>query len=86
MPDNIRNWLSNLGFAEYSDAFVENRLALTDLSDLTEDDLRELGIAAMGDRKRLMRAIASLSNIKAASADVESTLSQEALSSAAERL
>ena len=60
MTDDIRQWLEKLGFGEYADAFAENRLGIAHLSDLTEDDLRELGVAAMGDRKRLMRQIGEL--------------------------
>jgi class 3 adenylate cyclase/predicted ATPase len=61
MAGDIRQWLAFLGFDQLADKFVENRIELSHLRDLTEDDLRELGVTAMGDRKSLMRAIAARS-------------------------
>jgi hypothetical protein len=66
MADDIRQWLEELGLGEYADAFEENRLGLAYLSDLDEGDLKKLGVTAMGDRKALMRAIATLDNDDAA--------------------
>ena len=60
MADDIRAWLKGLGFATYAEVFEENRLELEHLGELSEDDLRELGVTAMGDRKSLLRAIAGL--------------------------
>ncbi|MFP6746319.1 MAG: adenylate/guanylate cyclase domain-containing protein [Alphaproteobacteria bacterium] len=60
MADGIRRWLEKLGLGEYAVAFEENRLDLTHLPDLSEDDLRELGVTAMGDRKTLLRALEEL--------------------------
>jgi len=67
MADDIRQWLEELGLDEYAEAFVENRLGFAHLPDLNEEDLRELGIVAMGDRKTLMRAIGELGRGEAAS-------------------
>jgi class 3 adenylate cyclase/predicted ATPase/energy-coupling factor transporter ATP-binding protein EcfA2 len=61
MAGDLRQWLGTLGFEQLADKFVENRIELSHLPDLTEDDLRELGVTAMGDRKSLMRAIAARS-------------------------
>ncbi len=60
MADDIRRWLEELGLGEYATAFEENRLELSHLPDLSEDDLRELGVTAMGDRKTLLRALEGL--------------------------
>ncbi|MBL8692149.1 MAG: AAA family ATPase [Rhodospirillaceae bacterium] len=45
--------------AEYAERFAENRIDLSVLPDLTEEDLKELGVV-LGDRRRLLRAIADL--------------------------
>ena len=56
MP-GIREWLSSHGLSEYADRFAENRIDLSVLSDLTDEDLKELGIF-LGDRRRILRLIA----------------------------
>ena len=53
----IREWLSSRGLSEYADRFAENRIDLSILSDLTGEDLKELGIF-LGDRRRILRLIA----------------------------
>jgi class 3 adenylate cyclase len=58
MP-GIREWLSSHGLSEYADRFAENRIDLSVLPDLTDDDLKELGVF-LGDRRRILRLIAEL--------------------------
>jgi class 3 adenylate cyclase/predicted ATPase len=58
MP-GIRGWLSSHGLSEYADRFVENRIDLSILPDLTDDDLKELGVL-LGDRRRILRLITEL--------------------------
>ncbi len=60
MARDIGEWLEQLGLGEYTEAFAKNRIKFDHLADLNEDDLRELGVVAMGDRKTLSRAIAAL--------------------------
>lgn len=55
----IAQWLGQLGLAEYAERFAEKRIDLSVLPDLTEEDLKELGVL-LGDRRRLLRAIADL--------------------------
>jgi class 3 adenylate cyclase len=57
---DIQTWLAEQGFAKYADAFASNDITVDVLPDLTDADLKDLGVATMGDRKRLLRAIASL--------------------------
>jgi predicted ATPase/class 3 adenylate cyclase len=45
--------------AEYTQQFVENRIDLSVLHDLTDEDLKELGVV-LGDRRKLLRAIREL--------------------------
>jgi class 3 adenylate cyclase/tetratricopeptide (TPR) repeat protein len=55
----IASWLADLGLADYAGIFAENRINFDILPDLAEADLRELGLA-LGDRKRLLKAIETL--------------------------
>lgn len=56
---DVRHWLETIGLAEYFDKFVENRITADVLPDLTERDLEKLSIP-LGDRKKLLKAIASI--------------------------
>ncbi len=53
----VREWLRSHGLSEYADRFAENRIDLSILPDLTDEDLKELGVL-LGDRRRMLRAIA----------------------------
>ena len=57
---NVRQWLAGHGFGQFADAFEQNRVDLDIARDLADQDLRDLGVTALGDRKLLLRAIASL--------------------------
>ena len=52
-------WLSSIGLAERLDAFLAQGITADQLSELTDDDLRELGQTS-GERKRFRRAAAAL--------------------------
>jgi hypothetical protein len=56
----IANWLEELGMSEYAQRFADNDIDLTILRDLTDQDLKELGVASLGHRRKLLRAIAAL--------------------------
>ena len=58
---DVTRWLESLGLGEYREAFAENRIDAGVLPSLTADDLKEIGVAAVGDRRRLLDAIAALS-------------------------
>ena len=60
----ISDWLENLGMSEYAQRFAENDIDLSVLPDLTDQDLRELGLS-MGHRRRLLRAISELNSTSA---------------------
>jgi SAM domain (Sterile alpha motif) len=53
-------WLRSLGLEEYEVAFRENKVDAAVLPKLTAEDLKDLGIAAVGDRRKLLDAIAAL--------------------------
>ncbi len=55
----IADWLASLGMSEYADRFAENCIDLSVLRDLTDQDLKELGVV-LGDRRKMLRAIGEL--------------------------
>jgi CO dehydrogenase/acetyl-CoA synthase alpha subunit len=61
----IADWLKRLGISEYAQRFVENRIALSVLPDLTDQDLEKLGVL-LGDRRKMLRAIRDLGNVSVA--------------------
>jgi hypothetical protein len=55
----IADWLEKLGMSEYAQHFAENRIDFSVLPDLTDQHLKDLGIA-LGDRLKMLRAIREL--------------------------
>jgi SAM domain (Sterile alpha motif) len=58
---DIAEWLRGLGLEQYAPAFAENAIDWKVLPKLTSDDFREIGVAAVGHRRKLLEAIAILS-------------------------
>jgi predicted ATPase/class 3 adenylate cyclase len=58
MSSGLADWLAGIGLACYADAFAAQAIDLDVLQDLNETDLERLGIP-LGDRKRLLKAIAA---------------------------
>ena len=46
--------------SEYAERFAENDIDFTILADLTDQDLEKIGVASLGHRRKLLRAIADL--------------------------
>src|SRR6516165_8183173 len=61
----IADWLKKLGMSECAERFVENKIDISVLPDLTEQHLKDLGVA-LGDRLKMLRAIRDLSNVSVA--------------------
>ena len=57
---DVVEWLRGLGLEQYVPAFRDNDIDGEVLRRLTAEDLRELGIASIGHRRRLLDAIAAL--------------------------
>jgi hypothetical protein len=55
-------WLRSLGLGKYEAVFRENEIDETVLPNLTAEDLKELGVTALGHRRKLLDAIAALRN------------------------
>ena len=73
-------WLRGLGLGKYEAVFRENDIDETVLPSLMAEDLKELGIASLGHRRKLLDAIAALRNDasgKAPSVDAENTASTQ---------
>lgn len=73
MADDLGQWLCGIGLGDYVESFATQRVTWDVLSDLSEQDLKELGLP-LGDRKRLLKAIASLHEPAEAPAGTESFL------------
>ena len=56
---DVATWLHELGLAQYAAAFIENSVSVDLLPSLTADDLKDLGVSAVGHRRRLLNAIAA---------------------------
>jgi class 3 adenylate cyclase/tetratricopeptide (TPR) repeat protein len=63
---DVNEWLSELGLSQYEPAFRENDIDAEVVIGLTADDLRELGVASIGHRRKLLDAIAALKGIATA--------------------
>ena len=63
----IADWLEKLGMSEYARPFAENRIDFSVLPDLTDQDLEKLGVV-LGDRRKMLRAIAAMAGVPAAGA------------------
>ena len=83
-------WLRSLGLGQYEAVFRQNDIDETVLPNLTAEDLKELGVASLGHRRKLLDAIAALRSDaggKAPSAEVAtpSTAPSVSLEDRAER-
>jgi class 3 adenylate cyclase len=65
----IADWLATLGMSEYAQRFAENAIDFSVLPDLTDQDLEKLGVL-LGHRRKLLRAIADLKDIKKSQPEV----------------
>ncbi|MEE8247429.1 MAG: hypothetical protein V3S87_09225, partial [Alphaproteobacteria bacterium] len=59
MARDIGEWLEGLGLDRYADAFADNEIDLGALPHITEEDLKEMGVA-LGARRKMLAAIAEL--------------------------
>ena len=57
---DIDGWLRRIGLAQYAEMFRANDIDGEMLGRLTNDDLKDIGVASFGHRKKLLEAIAEL--------------------------
>jgi hypothetical protein len=63
---DIDGWLRGIGLAQYAEILRTNDIDGELLGRLTNDDLKEIGVASFGHRKKLLEAIAKLGSAPAA--------------------
>ena len=56
----IVDWLKQLGMHEYIQRFAQNDIDFAILGELNDQDLEKIGVASLGHRRKLLRAIADL--------------------------
>ena len=59
---DMGGWLRGLGLGKHEAAFRDNGIDESVLPHLTVEDLKELGVASVGDRRKLLTAISALSS------------------------
>jgi len=57
---DIDSWLRGIGLAQYGELFRANDIDGNLLHRLSGDDLKDIGVASLGHRKKLLEAIATL--------------------------
>jgi class 3 adenylate cyclase/tetratricopeptide (TPR) repeat protein len=67
--NDIAAWLENIGLGQYAERFRANDITAAVVSELTNDDLRELGLS-LGHRRLLLKAIKDLEGAEIAAAHV----------------
>ena len=55
----ISDWLEKLGMSEYAERFAENKIDVPVLRHLTDQDLKDIGVA-LGHRRKMLAAISEL--------------------------
>src|SRR5262249_20949954 len=60
----VADWLQKLGLGQYAQSFAENDVDFAVLTDLTDQDLEKIGVASLGHRRKLLRAIAELAGAR----------------------
>ena len=74
---DVGEWLRDLGLGEYEEKFRDNRIGADVLPRLTADDLKDIGVSAVGDRRRLLDEIGALA-VARSSAEVPASQSKSA--------
>jgi class 3 adenylate cyclase/predicted ATPase len=65
----IADWLEKLGMPEYGECFAENKIDLSVLPHLTDQDLKDIGVP-LGHRRKMLAAVAQLDDTSIAEARV----------------
>ena len=55
----LADWLERLGLSEYAERFAENKIDVSVLRHLTDQDLKDIGVA-LGHRRKILAAISEL--------------------------
>ncbi|XP_038676438.1 caskin-1 isoform X12 [Scyliorhinus canicula] len=78
-PNDLMEWLSIIGLAQYYKTLVENGYENIEfITDITWEDLQEIGITKLGHQKKFMLAVKKLAEIQRASRYDSGTLKKKA--------
>lgn len=66
---SIAQWLDELGLARYASAFEGDDIDVELLAELSDDDLKEIGVPSLGHRRRIMAAIGGRSTDRSEAVD-----------------
>jgi SAM domain (Sterile alpha motif) len=62
----VAEWLEQLGMSEYTPCFAQNDIDFLLLPELTDQDLEKIGVASLGHRRKILKAIVALNGGKSA--------------------
>src|ERR1700721_513611 len=57
---SVADWLNGLDLGQYAQAFADNDIDLALAATLTDADLKEIGVASLGHRRKLLAAASAL--------------------------
>src|SRR5690349_8514398 len=72
----IRHWLESQGMGQYAQAFEANDIDVDLLPELTDEAFRQLGVASLGHRLRLLAAIRTDHTVTASTSTVQAYIAQ----------
>ena len=80
---DLGGWLRSLGLERYETAFRENEIDERVLPNLTQEDLKEIGVGPVGHRRTILEAIAALrSDVSGKGPSAEALTSEKTVSAA----
>jgi class 3 adenylate cyclase len=56
----VAEWLEQLGMSEYAPRFAANDIDFLLLPELTDQDLEKIGVASLGHRRKILKAVVAL--------------------------
>ncbi|XP_048820994.1 caskin-2 isoform X4 [Lagopus muta] len=77
IPADLMDWLSAIGLPQYHKKLVNNGYdSITIVTDLTWEDLQEIGINKLGHQKKIMLAVKKLRDLRKSLSQTEATLTR----------
>ncbi|XP_035197954.1 caskin-2 isoform X5 [Oxyura jamaicensis] len=77
IPADLMDWLSAIGLPQYHKKLVNNGYdSITIVTDLTWEDLQEIGINQLGHQKKIMLAVKKLRDLRKSLNQAEATLAR----------
>ncbi|NXT00519.1 CSKI2 protein, partial [Jacana jacana] len=77
IPADLMDWLSAIGLPQYQKKLVNNGYdSITIVTDLTWEDLQEIGINKLGHQKKIMLAVKKLRDLRKSLNQAEATLAR----------